>query len=373
MHPPINGLKSNAQEFMYRHRYTVLLVFLYGCALLQFVRFYVASTTFYLKLPAYLSGHERLPFQERILPVLFIKPLTQSAWVRVHLVHSNGAFTLERGPFYLLSLIALAVAAVYTQRLYESVSPGRPLRALVFPIFLFAVMWTYTIHSEANYSYPYDLPSLAFFTAGLYYIYRRRFLPLLLVVLIGSFNRETTLFLIGIYVLDTLSPANERSVDEEQPRFNLRLMPWARAALLCLVWLGIKLLLAHRFAGNDTSESFLRIHYNLDRFKLRLFPAMLNICGYTLPLVVLFHRYLPSRRFANYLLILIPWFGIMFCSGVLVETRIYGELCSFSAVALVLILENYLSTHFAPRQHESRRRAVGPRPSRLSHAEATIS
>jgi hypothetical protein len=32
----------------------------------------------------------------------------------------------------------------------------------------------------------------------------------------------------------------------------------------------------------------------------------------------------------------------MFCSGVLLETRIYGELCSFAAVALVLIMEESL-------------------------------
>jgi len=33
----------------------------------------------------------------------------------------------------------------------------------------------------------------------------------------------------------------------------------------------------------------------------------------------------------------------MFYSGVMVETRIYGELCTFVAVALVLIGERYIT------------------------------
>ena len=164
---------------------TLLITFLYGCAALQFVRFYVQSTAFYLNMTLYLRGAERLPFQERVLPILFLRPLTTSAWVRVHLLHGTGPLTPEHGPFYLLSLLAFAAAAIATQMLYEAVSERHLLRVLVFPFFLWTVMWTYAIHSEANFSYPYDLSSLAFFTAGLLFLYRRQFLPLLLVVLVG--------------------------------------------------------------------------------------------------------------------------------------------------------------------------------------------
>ena len=54
----------------YRSASRVGILVLYACATLQFVRFYIVRCVFYLKLPAYLSGHERLPFQERVLPVL---------------------------------------------------------------------------------------------------------------------------------------------------------------------------------------------------------------------------------------------------------------------------------------------------------------
>ncbi len=327
------------------------ILYFYACTTLQFVRYYTRTTNFYLHMSAYLSGHERLPFQERILPVLFMRPLYASAWVMRH-AHADGAFTPERGPFYLLSLISLIVAAIYTQRLYHAVSRQRLLGWLVYPLFLFAVMWSYSIHSEANYSYPYDLPAVAFFAAGLFYIYRRSFRGVLAVVLIGSFNRETTLFLIGIYVIDAASRSvfpwvEYRSRDMRGlatwfwRRFDLSAVPWARVALLTVVWVAIKLSLGHLFAHNDRSEDFLRLHYNERLMKLRLLPALTNICGYTIPVVLLCARLIRPVRFQNYLLILPVWFAVMCCSGVLVETRIYGELCSFSAVALVLILEEY--------------------------------
>ena len=331
---------------------SAVLVFLYACATLQFVRYYCKSTDFYLNMSAYLSGHERLPFQERVFPIVLLRPMFASHWLMGHLAHANGAFTPELGPFYILSLVSLAIAGIYTQKLYALVSGLRSLSFLVYPIFLFAMMWSYAIHSEANYSYPYDLPGVAFFAAGLYYVYKRSYIGLFLVILIGTFNRETTLFLIALYVIDSASRAvlspRLASASRPQPesgsagllgRFDLRLVSWTKAAALCIVWAAIKLFLTHHFARNSNAENFLRIDYNLSRLSVRLLPALLNICGYTIPVVVIFHRLLRPVRFQNYLWVLPVWIGIMFCSGVLVETRIYGELCPFAAVALVLIME----------------------------------
>ena len=313
---------------------------LYTFALLQFVRYYVNSTVFYLDMHKYLHGQERLPFQERVLPILFLRPLSESPWMMHHLVHANSAVNAARAPFYLLSLISLLIASIYAQRLYTALSTRRTFSFLVFPVLLFVVTWTYVIHSEADYSYPYDFPSLAFFTAGLYYLYRRQYLPLFLVVLLGTFNRETTLFLIGLYFIDSATVVDSNG--HETSRFDLRLISWPRLALLCFTWIAIKLSLKHIFAGNNTSESFLRISDNFHELKPRLLPALLNICGYTVPLVVIFRRRIASIRFRNYLWILPLWFAVMFCSGVLLETRIYGELCSYCAVALVLMMEDFL-------------------------------
>jgi hypothetical protein len=335
---------------MSKNYISVGLDFLYGCATLQFIRYYSQNTTFYLNMSSYLHGRERLPFQERVLPILFIRPMTQSRWVMQHLVHSNGIFTAERGPFYLLSLLAIVIAGVYTQKLYNQLTSTRWLDFLVYPVFLFTVMWSYCIHTEANYSYPYDILSLAFFTAGLYYIYTRRYLGIFLVVLIGTFNRETTLFLIGIYAIDAASTTLQ-DAHAFRDRLSLHFISWPRLISLLVVWFVVKAALMYSFAFNDSSENYVRIGENLGRLKIRLLPALLNICGYTIPLVFLFYRRLKPTRFANYLFIFPVWFAVMFYTGVILETRIYGELCSLSAIALVLIMEGHLQQLIRPQRH----------------------
>ena len=312
-----------------------------GLVTLQFIRYYSISTIFYLNMPAYLAGHERIPFQERILPVLFMAPLFHSHWI-MHFAHSNGPFTAERGPFYIISLLGFSIAGIFTQKLYQAATRRHTLGFLVYPIFLFAAMWSYVIHSEANYSYPYDMLAVGFFAAGLYFIYTRQFLPLLITMLLGTLNRETTLFLIGIYILDAASTETSHPTSLRE-RFSVPLVPWTRVILLGLIWTGVKVTVAHIFATNDSSENYVRISENIGRLTPRLWPALLNVCGYLLPVVIVFRAKIHPNRLANYLYILPFWFGIMFYTAVIIETRIYGELCSFVAVALVLILEHHVS------------------------------
>ena len=338
---------------------------LYVCATLQLIRYYVVSTTFYLKMPLYLHGGERLPFQERVLPIYLMYPINHSTFLMRHLAHPQGGFdapsaaTPETLAFYLVSLVSFSLACYLVHRLYRAVTETGLLAVLVVPTFMVLVLWTYAVHLDANFSYPYDLPSVAFFTGGLLAIYTRRFWPLAAVMLVGTFNRETTLFLIGIFILDAASRQVPNAVLEAtggrlklSQRFDLRQVPWAKAAFLAGIWLAVKLPLAYHYRHNDNSENFVRIWTNIGRLRPRLWPALLDICGYILPVVVLLRGRLRPLRFANYLYILPFWVAVMFYTGVILETRIYGELCSFTAIAAVLLLENHLGCRSRPREYE---------------------
>jgi hypothetical protein len=330
-----------------------VIVWIAFCALqtLQFIRFYTVSTIFYLSMSKYLAGQERMPFQERVLPIGIIKWLYRSPWF-MRFVHGSGPFTSERAPFYILSLITFVIAGIFVQKLYHAVTRTGTLFFLVYPVFLFAALWTYVMHVEANFSYPYDMPSLAFFCAGVYFIYTRKFIPLLIVMFLGTLNRETTLFLIGIYTIDAASVASATRLSRMRDRFSPGQVPWLRVAVLCVLWVGIKLALARHYAHNDQSENFVRFLYNTHEMGPRMWPALLNICGYLLPIAWLFRANLGPIRFANYLFIMPLWFGIMFYTGVMVETRIYGELCGYTAVAIVLIAEQYIA-QLSQRSHDS--------------------
>ena len=321
------------------------LVFLYACATLQFVRFYVRNSVFYLNMPAYLAGKERLPFQERVLPILFLRPMFNSPKFLGLFTHPNSVATAQTAPFYALSIFSLLASAFLTQMLYRKVSCRHTLAPFVFPLFLLCVIWTYCLRNEANFAYPYDLLSLAFFTAGLYCIYERHFTFLAFIIFIGTFNRETTLFLVGIHVLDMASaPSTYATGTHSSPGTRRRLDPtlimWWRTAALFSIWLAVKLSLAYYFRMNDRSEDFVRFAYNAERFRWRLIPALLNLCGYLLPVALMYWSRIRPFRFGNYAIILLLWLPIMFYSGVLLETRIYGELCSWTAVALILLAED---------------------------------
>ena len=375
-----------------RSRFRPFILFiwaLYACATLQFVRFYIVSTTFYLDMPRYLSGHERLPFQERVLPIFLMWPINHSPFLMHHLTHPRGGFdspsasTPELLAFYLVSLVSFSIASFLVVALYRRLTSTGALSALVFPFFMVLTLWTYVVHIDANLSFPYDFPSLAFFAGGLLAIYTHRFIPLALVIFFGTMNRETTLFLVGIYILDaasqeapaagillssntvtsatnsgapfmaqshrdmsglTIDALSSGTSPTLRERFNLRQIPRLRAALLFAIWFAVKYTLYRRFAGNDNSENFVRLWGNFGRLRPRLWPVLLNICGYILPIVVILHRRLRPLRFQNYLYILPVWFAVMFYTGVILETRIYGELCGYTAIAAVLLLEDHALT-----------------------------
>lgn len=349
---------------------------LYLCATLQLIRYYVVSTTFYLRMPLYLHGAERLPFQERVLPIYLMWPINHSAFLMGHLAHPQRGFdapsaaTRETLAFYLVSLVSFSLACYLVHRLYRAVTQTGLLAVLVVPAFMVLVLWTYVVHLDANFSYPYDMPSLAFFVGGLLAIYTRRFWPLAAVIFVGTFNRETTLFLIGIFILDAASRHVPEAVLKARAgrltlsqRFSLRQVPWARAALLVVIWLAVKLPLAYHYRHNDNSENFVRLWSNIGRLRPRLWPALLNICGYILPVVVILRARLRPLRFANYLYILPVWVAVMFYTGVILETRVYGELCSFTAVAAVLLLEDYVVRRTQSRNYEQVFATTGERES----------
>jgi hypothetical protein len=312
----------------------------YLLATVQLVRFYF-STAPGVDIDRYLGGTAPLPFQERILPAVLIRLLLRiPPLVHFLLKHRLVLSPPAKGCALILSCIALGIAGYFCVQLYRAASKTRALGVMVYPLFLVAVVLSYAVHVEQNTYLPYDMPSLAFFSAGLYAVYTRRYVWLVLIVLAGTFNRETTLFLVMAFALDAAS-IDDTTVGGK--RFDVTQIPWLRTLLLAVLWTGVHAFLAHRFAGNDRSENHIRITENLHRLIPENWPVLLNICGYLLPFVLLLWPRIRPRRIGNYALLAVPWFAVMFCYGVITETRIYGELTPFAVVATVLLLEEYLA------------------------------
>lgn len=319
---------------------SVALLALCACAIYSFVRTHLLRSEQFLFLNSYLLGIERLPYQRRVLPMLVVRGLEQISafrWLEQRLGHAI-VYPGTLG-FFLFDLAAFTAASIFCVLLYRAASVHRRATLLVFPVFLFCCAWTYVLPPDSNLYYPYDLASVAFFTAGLYFIYTRRFLLLLLTVLVGSLNRETTIFLIPLLALDRLSRLKEpRTV----PRL-ARALPWMQLVLLAFAWVAVKVVLGHQFIHNNPVDEHLRVRENLHFLSPHKWPQLLCACGFLLPVVWFLRGRIPDRRIAAYLLILPLWFLVMFFYGLIGEVRVFGELCSLVAVSATLLLENTLA------------------------------
>ncbi len=316
-------------------------------ATLQVVRFHMGSLPG-VNMETYLQGTTPLPFQKRYLPGLLIRGMLHiGPLVRFCMAHSAFMSPPSRFCSLILSTLALGVAGYFCRRLYQRTSGGR-LTFLVYPLLLMLVLVSYAVHAEHNTNLPYDFPSVAFFSAGLYLIYTRQFWPLLFVVLVGTLNRETILFLIPIFVLDAASLTTADLSLPLRQRFRFKQVPYMRAALLVLAWSLVEYTLSRIFSHNDRSQTYLRAHENLSRLRIGLLPNIMNMCGYLLPIIMIVHPAIRPTRFGNYAYVAFPWIVVMYFYGIVIETRIYGELVPYVTVASLLLIEQIACSSAVP-------------------------
>jgi hypothetical protein len=281
---------------------------------------------------------------------------------------------------FFLDIPCVLIAGWVAIRLYQASSRRQLLGWLVYPLFLALCAVSYTLHTVQNYQFVYDLPSLAFFSLGLYLIYFRKS-ALLLVALfaVATLNRETTLFLVPFYLLsewarsrDTALADSERvsrstaspsdhDADHPEQESPLALWPVRPAALLSrhrarwqqafrpeviftavvmlAYWAVWHVFVFHLFRHN-ASEYYPRLRFNLYCFRrLRYYPQLFSAGGYLLPFLFIFRRHIRDAQLRAWMLMIPVWYALMMCWGILVETRVFGELLPFIACTAVLIAE----------------------------------
>lgn len=340
-HPIASHTRTPAPNWNLSRKARLLVYFLFACAGLIFTRVYMSNTGSYLDLNSYIAGTERLPYQRRVLPMLLLRGLLRLPYP--HALAHHFVIFANAPLLYLLgiNLLALAVTGWFTTRLYRVSTPEGRFPLLVFPFLLFVSIWTYLMRPLFITNLPYDFLSQAFFTAGLFCLYTRRFLPLLLIVAIGSFNRETTLFLVILFVIDALATRTGPLVKR---------IPWAQTALLAAIWLAIKIFLGRLYTHNNPIDNFLRFRVNAHLLIPDSYPQMLTACGFLLPVLWLLRRNIPNPRLAAWLYIIPIWIVMMIPFGVLNESRIFGELCPLVAVLATTLLDAYTSQPHPPSQ-----------------------
>lgn len=299
----------------------------------------------------YSVGKVEYPYRSRVL----------MAWVfraGIHLLHAHFQHDQRyvRGPVFFAQSAAIIVSLLVTlwavRRSIENfLGAETPFRWLSFLVFYMA-FYNCLLIGELRVASPYDLPSLAFFAVALLAILKRNRLLYYPVFLIGTFNRETTLFLPAFFLLAQLRSDLPLLRALGRIRFAVLLETVAQ----CMAWELIRMLCDHlvgKGALRPHEELRLNLHY------LTTAPhwiTLLSVFGFAWVPFWIYFRQIPSVYLRRCSLLIVPWLAIMVMVGDLLELRIHLEWVPYFVLCLTLVLSRYV--RFAPE------------PARLDAAES---
>jgi hypothetical protein len=336
-------------EFM-SGRQKVILIVVYVIATIQFVWCYLWLTRPYINTALYERGLERMPFQGRSLMMLPMRWAHHSRvlmWFAGPFAKSHFWFPRPVAPEVLvqaaIDVCCLLVAGYTTTKIYQASSKRRLLTPMVYPLLLVVCGATYVMHTVQNFRFIYDLPSLAFFSMAMYLMYfRRNWIYFAGLFLVGTMNRETTLLLLPLLMLND-------AVKGGRLRWPLLLRAqtlWV-VVPLAMFWVGWQIFIRHVFALN-MSEFYPRINWNVKSLLVpQAWPQLLSACGYLLLFVMVMRRRISDPHLQAWLWLLPIWCGFMFVYGILIETRVFGELIPLIVCATTLIVEEILMARMA--------------------------
>ena len=338
-------------------RKKILLLSVYLLATVQFAWCYLWLTRPYVNTSQYEQGIERMPFQGRCLMMLPMR------WA-----HESGVLHLLTQPFAMshfwfprpvqpevlvqaaINVICLLLAGWFTTRIYQASTRRHLLTPLVYPLLLIVCGATYMMHTVQNFRFIYDLPSLAFFSAAMYLLYlRRHWSWFVALFLVATLNRETTLLLLPLYLINEAATSNTL-------RWSRAVRPRNLAVVLPLAafWIVWQLAVRHVFAGNP-SEFYPRINWNVKSLLVpQAWPQLLSACGYLLLFIVVMRHRITDTRLRAWLWLLPIWGVFMFSFGILIETRVFGELIPFVVCTTTLICEELIIRRIRRPQLRSR-------------------
>lgn len=310
----------------------------------QVVWFYLATVPSAMDLVSYEHGLGPMPFQGRMLLVLPLR-WAHSSTLLQHLATAMSAmpgwFGRPRHAEGVLEALAGVAAVAATGwvagRLYRAASPMGLLTPYVFPLTLVMVAATYAFNAVHPLRFVYDLPSLGLFSLGLEMIFFRRSMIWFAVLFaVATVNRETSLFLLVMEGLTLWADAREATGNSSP---GARRRRGAMVVLLLGAWTVWHLWVGRHFAGNPAAAAP-RLLLNAGTVLSPIaWPQLLSVGAFCGPLLVVSGRQIPNTRLRAWRWVLPIWLGFMLFYGLLIETRVFGELIAYASCSVALLAE----------------------------------
>lgn len=307
--------------------------------------FYVALVPSALNLVRYEQGLERTPFQQRLLMTFPMRWAHDSAALG-RLAHGLSAmpawFPHGVRPEGIVEaaadLACIVITGLVARALYEAASPRRLLAPLVYPLTLVMIVATYCMNTMHRLRFVFDLPGMAFFSLGLYAIYFRRSRWLFAgLFVVATFNRETSLFLLLLYLSTRWADTSGGVMERLRVVFGLR--DTALVSGLGVFWIAWHVAVDRQFSANAVASGP-RLSLNIGTL---LWPTswvqILCVFAFLGPLCVFDRGLVRDRTLRAWYWVFPVWFFFMLRFGILIEIRIFGELIPYVACLCALIAE----------------------------------
>jgi hypothetical protein len=345
------------RRFRHIPRAGALALFLNTLATIQLVWVYLLHTPSTINLDAFEHGAERIPFQYRLLMAFPLR------WAHRSPTMAHAAGSLERLHGWLpahispeslvqalVNLLCLAAAGIIARQLYQAGTRTRILTPFVYPLTLVLAAFTYALLTTHAFRFVYDLPSVAFFAVGMYLIYFRHHPAwFVLLFVIATVNRETTLLLLPLYaVTQCVQPKSNLDALSKNLAPDPQTIHWPRLYAPCTLlvvlplaaaWTAWHLFVVHHFAAN-ASAAGPRLLLNLGVLLCPLsWPQLASACGFLCPVVFAWKSRIQDPTLRLWVWLLPAWLLFMLFYGLILEPRVFGELIPLVACAAALIAE----------------------------------
>ena len=308
-------------------RYSIVLlpfIVAYGYAVLRFkmnIEFAGATWDQLYDLTA------QKPYGHRILVPLMSRPL----------VRFGGASVRDAYMFYEFFFSLLTIAVLNgTFRLYLD----KKFSYFASILFVLFVTLPYLLKYKWPIFYPYDMASIFFMISGFYFIMKQKWLVLMIVMTLGSLNRETIILLIPMFVflkMDKMTLKKQVVV----------------VATLAAIFICIKLIVSTELTSNvgDSARFYIgkklrvlnNIEWILDKPVNNSIQFLASICY--IPLLWIISRRFMPHAFKRLEVWSILFFAPLFVLGNVYEPRIFGEIIVILYVPIILGIVRQLGGH----------------------------
>jgi hypothetical protein len=300
-------------------------------ASIQIGRASVAQNSNFIDIGKYTHLAEKPPFQNRILMAPVLRAAAESASFHRFYValFRNTVDTPEDLAVSLINCVCLLLLLPVTVSLRRAFIPPGQSTWLAPLLTLAIVAFTYVVRYEQRFTMPYDMLSVLLYTLGLVAIVDRRGWLLLIVMAVGTPNRETVLFLVPVW-------------------FWLEWRAGRRVSALvyglggCAIWVAWRVEINHILGWAKAPYDF-PWQSNLLSVILPIhLPQVLSVFGFlAIPMWMLRDKVSDSRLRAVWIAT-VPFLVTALAVGVWRETRIFGELSALAGTTFAVQLEQIL-------------------------------